>query len=118
MAEIEVMAEVMAKIPEEKKNTVKTVDEKIMKEERLWKSIIKKKSKIMEEAKRIVEGESGTLSYNSDDEWFDDEDEDFDFTNSPGFFEKAWTDGLKERDDMQRGYLDIAQNKDSQMDNK
>ena len=31
------------------------------------------------EAKRIFEGKSCALSYNDDDEWFDDEDEEFAF---------------------------------------
>jgi hypothetical protein len=37
----------------------------------------------------MVEGECCALSYNEDDEWFDDEDEEFSFEDSQGWFEKA-----------------------------
>ena len=57
------------------------------------------------EAKRVVEGESCALSYNDDGDWFDDEDEEFSFEYSKGWFEKAFEDGMAERDEMMNGYL-------------
>ena len=57
-----------------------------------------------EEAKRVCEGESCALSYNDDCDWFDDEDEEFSFEHSEGWFEKAFDDGMKERDEMLKGY--------------
>jgi hypothetical protein len=59
------------------------------------------------EAKRIVEGESFALSYNDDCDWFDDEDEEFSFEYSEGWFEKAFEDGMAERDEMMNGYLEF-----------
>ena len=59
------------------------------------------------EAKRIVEGESCALSYNDDCDWFDDEDEEFSFEYSEGWFEKAFEDGMAERDEMMNGYLEF-----------
>ena len=59
------------------------------------------------EAKRIVEGESCALSYNDDCDWFDDEDEEFSFQHSEGWFEKAFEDGMAERDEMMNGYLEF-----------
>jgi hypothetical protein len=55
------------------------------------------------DAKRIFEGESCALSYNDDDEWFDDEDEEFAFNVDANicWFEDAFVEGLKERDEMQ-----------------
>lgn len=55
-------------------------------------------------AKRIFEGECCALAYNEDGEWFDDEDEEFTFANSSGWFENAFVAGLKERDDMLYGF--------------
>lgn len=70
----------------------------------------KEKSNDDEDAKRLVqaksifEGESCALSYNDDDEWFDDEDEDFTFTHANiCWFQDAFTAGLKERHKMQHG---------------
>jgi hypothetical protein len=57
-----------------------------------------------EEAKRVCEGESCALSYNDDCDWFDDEDEEFSFEHSEGWFEKSFDDGMKERDEMLKGY--------------
>ena len=59
------------------------------------------------EAKCIVEGESCALSYNDDCDWFDDEDEEFSFEYSEGWFEKAFEDGMAERDEMMNGYLEF-----------
>ena len=42
------------------------------------------------QAKRIVEGECCALAYNEDGDWFDDEDEEFSFENSSGWFEDAF----------------------------
>ena len=57
------------------------------------------------EAKRIVEGECCTLSYNDDCEWFDDEDEEFCFGNTAmGWFEEAFESGLRERWEMLNAY--------------
>jgi hypothetical protein len=57
------------------------------------------------ELKRLFEGECCALAYNSDDEWFDDEDEEFQFdpTGSNKWFEDAFVAGMKEREIMQRG---------------
>jgi hypothetical protein len=56
------------------------------------------------QAKRIFEGESCALSYNEDQDWFDDEDEEFVFTNSNQWFEDAFVDGMMEREEMLCGY--------------
>ncbi|CAB4004479.1 Hypothetical predicted protein [Paramuricea clavata] len=56
------------------------------------------------QAKRIFEGESCPLSYNEDDDWFNDEDEEFSFDESNEWFEKAFVAGMKEREEMQTGY--------------
>jgi hypothetical protein len=57
-----------------------------------------------EELKRLFEGESCGLAYNSDDDWFDDEDEEFVFdpNGSNQWFEDAWLEGLKEAEEMRR----------------
>ena len=47
-------------------------------------------------AKRLVEGECCALGYNEDDEWFDDEDEEFYFQESNGWFEEAFVAGMRE----------------------
>jgi hypothetical protein len=47
------------------------------------------------------------LSYNDDCDWFDDEDEEFSFEYSEGWFEKAFEDGMAERDEMMNGYLEF-----------
>jgi hypothetical protein len=62
------------------------------------------------EAKRVVEGESCPMAYNEDEEWFDDEDEEFSFEGSDGWFEKAWDEGIAERDEMLYGYLVLVEN--------
>jgi hypothetical protein len=36
------------------------------------------------------------LGYNEDDEWFDDEDEEFYFQESNGWFEEAFVAGMRE----------------------
>ena len=59
------------------------------------------------EAKLIVEGESCALAYNDDGDWFDDEDEEFSFEHSEGWFEEAFEDGIAERDEMLYGYLEF-----------
>ena len=59
------------------------------------------------EARRLVEGETCALSYNEDGDWFDDEDEEFSFEYSEGWFEKAFEDGMAERDEMMNGYLEF-----------
>ena len=56
------------------------------------------------EAKCIVEGECCALAYNEDGDWFDNEDEEFFFENSSGWFEDALVAGLKERDEMLHSY--------------
>jgi hypothetical protein len=56
-------------------------------------------------AKRVAEGESCALGYNDDGDWFDDEDEEFSFEHSERWFEKAFEDGMAERDEMLNGYL-------------
>ena len=60
------------------------------------------------EAKFVVEGGSCALAYNDDGDWFDDEDEEFSFSeHSEGWFEKALEDGLAERDEMLYGYQEF-----------
>ncbi|CAB4034700.1 Hypothetical predicted protein [Paramuricea clavata] len=61
------------------------------------------------QAKRIFEGESCVLSYNEDQDWFDDEDEEFQFTESNQWFEDAFVVGLKECEEMQCGHLKVRQ---------
>jgi hypothetical protein len=61
------------------------------------------------QAKRIFEGESCALSYNEDQDWFDDEDEEFVFTNSNQWFEDAFVDGMMEREEMLCGYKKARQ---------
>ncbi|CAB4019363.1 Hypothetical predicted protein [Paramuricea clavata] len=67
------------------------------------------KCKKCTQAKRIFEGESCALLYNDDEDWFDDEDEEFVFTDSNQWFENAFESGIKEREDMQWGYLQVKQ---------
>ena len=57
------------------------------------------------ELKRLFEGESCALSYNDDQDWFDDEDEEFQFDpeGSNKWFEDAFVAGLKECEMMRRG---------------
>jgi hypothetical protein len=62
-----------------------------------------------EEIKELFEGKACGLAYNDDDDWFNDEDEEFEFTDSNKWFEKAWVDGVKERDEMLNGYKYVAQ---------
>ncbi|CAB3996220.1 Hypothetical predicted protein [Paramuricea clavata] len=73
MAEVKTNPEVAA----EQKEKAKTNPEVAAEQKRL------------EEAKRIVEGENSALAYNSDGDWFDDEDFDLDFSNSQGFFQES-----------------------------
>ena len=56
----------------------------------------------LEELKRVFEGECCALSYNDDEEWFDDEDEEFVFdpNGSNKWFEDAVEQGLKEQAEM------------------
>jgi hypothetical protein len=61
------------------------------------------------QTKCIFEGESCALSYNGDQAVFDDEDEEFVFTNSNQWFEDVFVDGLNEREDMQYGYMSVMQ---------
>ena len=58
----------------------------------------------MQEEKRLFEGECCALSYNDDDDWFDDEDDEFVFDpkGSNKWFEDALEQGLKELEEMQR----------------
>jgi hypothetical protein len=65
------------------------------------------------ELKRLFEGESCALSYNDDDDWFDDEDEEFEFTGSNKWFEDALSQGLKELEMMQRGCVKRASEEES-----
>ena len=60
-------------------------------------------------AKRIFEGESCALLYNETQDWFDDEDEQFVFTDSNQWFQDAFIAGMKERDEMLHGYLQARQ---------
>ena len=57
------------------------------------------------ELKCLFEGECCALAYGSDDEWFDDEDEEFQFDPNGGnkWFEDAFEAGLKEEEAMRRG---------------
>ena len=55
------------------------------------------------------EGESCALSYNEDQDWFDDEDEEFVFTNSNQWFEDAFVDIPMEREEMLSGYKKARQ---------
>ena len=59
------------------------------------------------EIKRLFEGECCSLSYNDDDEWFDDEDEEFVFDpkGSNKWFEDALVAGMKEQEEMQWGFI-------------
>ena len=61
------------------------------------------------EAKDIFEGVSCALLYNDDEDWFDDEDEEFLFTGSNEWFENAFQSGMKERENMQQGYLHVKE---------
>jgi hypothetical protein len=65
------------------------------------------------EAKLIFEGESCALSYNDDDEWFDDEDEEFAFNVDANicWFEDVFVEGLKERDEMQNTHARMLRRK-------
>ena len=58
----------------------------------------------MQEEKRLFEGECCALSYNDDEEWFDDEDDEFEFDpkGSNKWFEDAFEQGLKELEEIQR----------------
>jgi 16S rRNA C967 or C1407 C5-methylase (RsmB/RsmF family) len=67
------------------------------------------KCKKCTQAKKIFEGESCALSYNEDDDWFDDEDEEFVFNDSNHWFEDAFVEGMKEREEMRWGYLKVRQ---------
>jgi hypothetical protein len=69
--------------------------------------------KRLAEAKRIFEGESCALSYNDDDEWFDDEDEEFAFNVDANicWFEDAFVEGLKERYEMQNTHARMLRRK-------
>ena len=69
-----------------------------------------------EELKRLFEGESCCLAYNSDDDWFDDEDEEFEFDGSNRWFEEAWEEGLKEAEEMRR--IPERKNDDDEEDEK
>ena len=64
----------------------------------------------------MVEGECCALSYNEDDEWFDDEDEEFSFEDSQGWFEKALADGFAERDEMLYGYINCYESTEDNID--
>ena len=57
------------------------------------------------EQKRLFEGECCALSYNDNDAWFDDEDDEFQFDpkGSNKWFEQALEQGLKEQEEMRRG---------------
>jgi hypothetical protein len=79
-------------------------------------------SKMQTELKRLFEGECCALSYNDDDDWFDDEDEEFQFdpNGSNKWFEDALEQGLKEKEDMQRvpDHVDDDDEKDDDDDEK
>jgi hypothetical protein len=60
-------------------------------------------SKMQLELKRLFEGECCALSYNDDEDWFDDEDEEFVFDPKNKWFEDALVAGLKEQEEMRRG---------------
>ena len=57
------------------------------------------------EIKLFFEGECCALSYNDDEDWFDDEDEEFSFDYAGGnrWFEDALVAGLKEQEEMRWG---------------
>jgi predicted HicB family RNase H-like nuclease len=57
----------------------------------------------------LFEGESCALSYNDEDDWFHDEDEQFVFNGSNKWFEDAFQARMKECEDMRRGYLHAVQ---------
>lgn len=59
------------------------------------------------QGKAMFEGESCALLYNEDEDWFNDEDEEFVFMDSNQWFEEALIMGLREREDIQRGYLQV-----------
>ena len=67
------------------------------------------KCKKCTQAKKIFEGESCALSNNEDEDWFDDEDEEFVFNDSNQWFEDAFVAGIKENEEMRRGYLQAHQ---------
>jgi hypothetical protein len=58
------------------------------------------------ELRNLFEGECSALSYNDDDEWFDDEDEELVFDPAGGnkWFEDALEMGMKENEIIQWGY--------------
>jgi hypothetical protein len=62
---------------------------------------------VEKEIKRLFEGECCSLSYNDDDEWFDDEDEEFVFDpkGSNKWFEDALVAGMQEQEEMQWGFM-------------
>jgi hypothetical protein len=62
------------------------------------------KAKLEENAKRIFEGECCSLSYNDDQQWFDDEDEEFVFTDTNRWFVEAAD--AKGDDEYFRAYLE------------
>jgi hypothetical protein len=66
------------------------------------------------ELKVLFEGESCGLSYNSDDDWFDDEDFEFEFDPAGGnkWFEDAWEAGMREHEMQQRGCVKREENKE------
>jgi hypothetical protein len=70
------------------------------------------------EIKRLFEGECSALSYNDDDEWFDDEDVEFEFDPAGGnkWFEDAFVAGMKESEIMQWGF--IKRNDDEKIEEK
>ncbi|CAB3989902.1 Hypothetical predicted protein [Paramuricea clavata] len=59
------------------------------------------------DAKEIFEGKGTVLLCGDSDDWFDDEDEEFVFTRNNEWFERAWSDGVKERDEMLHGYKQL-----------
>ena len=72
------------------------------------------------ELRNLFEGECSALSYNDDDEWFDDEDEEFVFDPAGGnkWFEDALEMGMKENEIIQRGYKRKDDEKDEKDDEK
>ena len=70
------------------------------------------------ELKRLFEGECCALSYNDDEDWFNDEDEEFEFDpkGSNKWFEDALEQGLKEREEMRRVPVDESKDYDESKD--
>jgi hypothetical protein len=73
-------------------------------------------SKMQLELKRLFEGECCALSYDDDEDWFNDEDEEFEFdpNGSNKWFEDAFEQGLKEQEEMRRvpDHVDDEESKD------